>query len=204
MADLIFHPADRALAERIQADLARRGAEAQDRATIVLLSPSAAADPAIQQAITRAVDQERHIVPVLAAMTGLPGLIEHLEPLDFSTGYDLEALAARLNAEPSEMNLKVRTPQVMAANRRLGAIITLLAILMFVAALYAVGVLGIQAPREEYDAVETEVAATRSAIIEQALPRSTEDALNFEATLEQAAPSAQPALAATASAIARP
>ena len=71
---------------------------------------------------------------------------------------------------------------------------------MFLAALYGIGVLGIQAPQEEYDQTVTQVVATRNAFIEAALPRSTEDAIVFAATVEGAATALQPLLAATATA----
>jgi len=74
------------------------------------------------------------------------------------------------------------------------------ALLMFLAALYGVGVLGLQYPREEYDQVETQAAATRDAFIEQSLPRSTADAAGFAATAERAATALRPLLVATVTA----
>ena len=197
MVKMIYTPADQALAERIQA-----GIQEPSNAVIVLMSPLAAADVQVRSELEAALDNNRHIVPVMVQTVPLPHLIEHLEPVDFTQGYDSGALQAQLAEIPGEMHLKVHTPSVQAANRRLAVVVALGALIMFVAALYGVGVLGIQAPQEEYDAVETEVIETRNAFIDEALPRSTEDALNFEVTVQSAAPTLRPWLSATATAIA--
>jgi hypothetical protein len=100
------------------------------------------------------------------------------------------------------LHMKVRTPGVKASNRRTGYIVAAAAIVMFLLGLYGVGVLGIQRPEDEYEAVETEVILTRDSYINNALPRSTEDAANFQATVRAAAPTLRPILAATATSIA--
>lgn len=198
MASLTYHPSDAALAEQIQADLS--DLSLPENSSVIVLSPQAAADPEIDAAILRAVEQRQYIVPVLAQATPLPEMIEHLDALDFSQHYDPQALAEYLEAHPDRLQLKQRTPDVIAANRRLGIVVALAAVFVFVVALYAVGVLGIQAPVEEYATVDAEAGATIDAIIEAALPHSTEDAASFQATLDAAAPTARPILAATATA----
>lgn len=197
MATIIYIPADAQVAQAMQADTGVAAAEA----AIIVLSPQAVNDPTIEAAIVNALEHNQRIIPVLAKTTPLPRLIEHLEPLDFTEGYQPARLTERLNAMlPGELHLKVRTPQTIAANRRTGIIVSVVSLVVFVIALYAVSVLGIMAPAEEYDAIETEVIETQQAIMEEALPHSTEDALNFPATLEAAAPTARPFIAATATA----
>lgn len=200
MAELIYHPADSDIADRIQADLAQQSPA--DHVTIMLLSPQAVTDESVQAALEQALDSNQRIVPVLLKATPLPVLIEHLESVDFTRNYDFDRLLARLGPVPGELHLKVRTPAVIAANRRTAIIVAVFAVIMFLAALYGVGVLGIQAPTEEYDAIETKVIETRNAIIDGVLPHSTDDALNFEATVDRAAPTLRPLLVATATAIA--
>jgi hypothetical protein len=202
MATITYHPSDSALVERIQADLAAQPPAERDQTAVFVLSPQATADPDVQRALVEAVSRRRRVIPVLAQPVPLPALIEHLEPLDFSQQYEFERLAARLSAAPDVMQMKVRTPDVIAANRRMALIVLVFVLIMFVAALYGVGVLGIQAPAREYAAVETEIIQTRDAYIEAALPRSTEDALGFQATVDAAAPTLRPLLAATATAVA--
>ena len=200
MTEIIYTPADSEVAAKIQTDLAQQSSEVD--AAIVLLSPQAVADDRVSAALVRAIDANKRVVPVLVKATPLPDLIEHLEPVDFSQRYDFDVLSARLKTIPHEIHLRVRTPQVKAANQRTALIVAVFAIIMFLAALYGVGVLGIQAPTEEFDAVETSVIETRNAIIDDLLPRSTDDALNFQATVDGAAPTTRPLLMMTATAVA--
>ncbi len=197
MATITYHPADAQLAQRIEADTT----EAVTDDAIIILSPSAVTDSTIEAAIVTALENNQRVIPVLATETALPRMIEHLEPLDFSRGYQPAQLAARLN-EPvtGELHLKVRTPQTIARNRRTGLIVSVVSLIVFIVALYAVGVLNIMVPAEEYEAIETQVVETRSAIMEAAQPRTTEEALNFPSTLEAVAPTARPFVAATATA----
>jgi hypothetical protein len=203
MATIIYNAADEAVARQIEADV-----RADDRADIaqsvvVVVSPEAVGDRSVLAAIDEALDQNRHIVPVIARAAALPRPVEHLEPVDFTEAYDYEGLRARLSAAPGEFHMKVRTARVAAANRRAGLVVGVLALVMFIAGLYLVGVLGVQAPAREYAYVETEIVLTRNYFIDQALPRSTEDAVNFLATVEAARPTLRPLLVATATAAAR-
>lgn len=193
-----FAPADAALAQQIQADASRLPATRDT--LIAVIAP----DPGVQQAILAALDADHAIVPVLTGSAILPKLIEHLPAVDFTQGYNFAVLAERVQAAQTAdaLHMKVRTPSVQAANRRAGYVVAVAAIIMFVVGLYGVGVLGIQRPEDEYDLVETEVILTRDGYIDAALPRSTEDAANFEATVRAAAPTLRPILAATATALA--
>lgn len=200
MATIIYHPSDATLAKRIQADLAAAGSSGPDTAAVIILSQQTQNDASIQRALVDAVEQHRRVVPVLAEAVPLPRLIEHLEPVDFTQGYDFDRLAARLASAPGELQMKVHTPETVAANRRTGLIVGAMALVMFLAALYGIGALGIQPPAEEYDGVETQIVQTRNAYIENALPRSTDDALNFQPTVEAASTALRPLLIATATA----
>ncbi len=197
---IINHRADAALATRIQNDLPRDLNSANH--LIVILSPQAIEDSAVQNAIIEALDQNKLIVPVLAQTTPLPSLIENLEAVDFRGGYNLETLVQRLSTSDKNLHLKVHTPAVKNSNRRAAYVIAAIVLVMFVGGLYMVGVLGVQMPAEEYDTVETEIVQTRNFYVDSVLPRSTEDALNFQATVDAARPTLRPVLIATATAIA--
>ncbi len=202
MAAITFHPTDAALAERIRADLAIRALAGYPNTSVFIFSQHTAADTDVQRALVEAVERHQRIIPVLAQRVPLPRLIEHLEPVDFSQSYDFQKLADQLTSVTRGLQMKVLTPQTAVRNRQAGLVVAVAAIVMFLVGLYGVGVLGIQAPAEEYDAVETEIIETRNAYIDAALPRSTEDAANFQATLEGAAPTLRPLLSATATALA--
>ena len=197
MPTIVASSADAKLAAQIDIDV-REANVTNIRALIVVMSPRANEDETVQAAIIRAWDDGLRIIPVLAARTPLPRMIEHLEPIDFSVGYDFEALRARLL--DSGMPLKVHTPTVRTANRRAAYVAVAVAVLWFLIGLLLIGGGAVAFPEEEYDAVETEVVLTRNALLERNIPHSTQEAAEFPSTL-QAAPTAQrPYLIATATA----
>lgn len=207
MITITHASADADLAARLSADLSKwehTRSNGETALLIVVLSPESSADAEVQNMIIHALDSGQHIIPVLAKAAPLPKLIDHLSPIDFTATYDVQAVIARIQehtAPGAAPPLKVRTPKVKAANQRYGYWLTILALIWFTLAVVMVGIGGLRAPVEEYNTIETQVAATIAIIIRENLPRSTEDALNFPATV-QAAPTAQrPALIATATAL---
>lgn len=194
MIDIIHHPADAQLAQRLQQQLSPM----EVNATLLLLSPAAAEDEQVLAQLERVLDAGRRIVPLLPAggQVQVPAQIEHLEPHDPE---DLAGLERRLR-EDGTMRLRVHTASLRSSNRRTALVVLLFVAIMFLAALYGVGVLGLQYPHEEYDEVEERVVATRDAFIEQALPGSTAEAAAFPVTVEAAATALRPLLIATATA----
>lgn len=195
---LIYVPSDAQVAKRIEADFGEQfGQEA-----IVLISPAANKDPQVLSALDEALDNNRQIIPVLLQAVPLPKSIEHLEAVDFTKGYNADFLRQRFGENAEVFHMKVHTPHVRSSNRRSAAVFGLLALVMFLGGLYLVGVLGVMAPAEEYDMVETEIILTRNYYVDQVLPRSTEDAANFQATVDGARSTLRPILIATATALA--
>lgn len=193
MIEIIHHPADAAAAQRLQRQLP----QSEANATLLLLTAAAVDDAQLLAQLERAVDEGRRILPLLQEGGQLPALIEHLEPLSQE---DLPTLAQRLESDDGALPLRVHTPTLRSTNRRSAQVILVFVVIMFVAALYGIGVLGIQAPQDEYDQTVTQVVATRAAFIEAALPNSTAQAANFEATVARAATALRPLLVATATA----
>jgi hypothetical protein len=211
--DVVAAPNDRALAQRLLTDLTKHGhvsgtGGAGDTPLLLILSPSGLEDTGVQAALITALDARRHIVPVLAAPVTLPHWIDHLTPLDFNGGaYPLNALLAeiaRVTAPGAGAPITVLTPSVRRANRRAGLVVTAFAVVIFVAALYMVGVLGLRRPADEYDEIETQRVEQRNTIIgptlEAFLPRSTAEALDFPATVEALPTRLRPFIASTATA----
>jgi hypothetical protein len=198
MVNIIYAPADSELAGRLQNDLpSALTDEAADGVTVVLLSPAYAEDAHVQQATAEALDAGQHIVSVLAQATSLPKLLDHLETIDFSEGYPLEVLVNRvryLSGAGAGTPMRVRTPSVRAANRRFGIIVAIVVILMFLVGLYMVGVVGVQAPVKEYEALRLTETVTVQAAVDRFLPQSTADAANFPSTLEAVPTRLQPLL----------
>lgn len=202
MTEIIYIQSDAEAANRIQAALSTQQAPLNTDAVILLLSEASLRDATLQQRINLAIDHNKQIIPVALTPLKLPVLIEHLDVVDFSEGDDFPALVEALQTPPSPLHMKVITPAVQASNRRVGAIFGLIATVMFVVGLIMVGVYGVHLPTDEYDAIETQIILTRNYYIDRSMPRSTEDTLNFEATI-QAVPSLSPFIRATATALAR-
>ena len=219
MIRIVNAPADEQLAGRIEADLRGAGYEVGEAVTsgtarqdvlIVLLSSQASADTTVQHVLVRALDHSQHVIPVLAGQTGIPEMIDHLTIVDFSTTYEFGRLRAEVDpalAQDAPVPLRVRTPTVKRSNRNVGILLGALVLFWFVAGLYAVGVLHIQAPADEYSAVDTEAAQTQAFYINPELdryglflPRSTEQAQNYEPTLRMVPTVYRPFMAATATA----
>jgi hypothetical protein len=201
MIKLVHTSTDAAFASRLLNELNGAGYPAEnltgnqlrEDVLIPVLSPAAVQDATVNTRLIQALDNGQYIVPVLASPVTLPKLIDHLDAIDYSSGIDLAPLRAKLDdikAGNARLPLKVLTPTARKANRQVGLLVGLIALIMFAVGLYGVGVLGIQAPQEEYNAVETEAAATINAIVRPELeqyanflPRSTEEAANYQATL---------------------
>ena len=217
MLKIINSAGDQALATRILNDFRQAGYEIGENAVdhgdtaVLLLSPAALADSAQQEELIRALDLSVHLVPVLAKPIQLPKLIDHLDVVDFSADYDFPVLRAQVDAElapDAPLPVRALTPSVKRSNRNVGLVVGLAALIMFIAGLYAVGVLGIQAPIEEFNNDFTALALTRDliaapelAIYAQFIPRSTEDAANYAPTLRAVPTVYRPLVALTATAV---
>lgn len=218
MLKLLYTADDRALAERIAADFratgydVEGGAPARGDVVIVLLSPAALADSALQNGLVGALDLSLHVVPVMAHPVALPKLIDHLDVVNFGDGYDFAVLRQQVDVATSgdaPLPVRVLTPSVRRSNRTVGIVVAIAALVMFAAGLYAVGVLHIQAPIEEFNSEETMFAATRDVlaapqlrIYAQFLPRTTEEAANYLPTLIAVPTVYRPLMAMTATAVA--
>lgn len=199
-----------AMADRLQADLQNAGhtvetAQSTNRtqAVIALLEGNSEADPAFMQGLLRALDSSQHLLPVMVEEAPLPKVIEHLGALDFTEGYDLAAIQQWLshaNAPGARPPMRVLTPKLRSRNRMVGAVIVAAVALMFAFGIILVGVYRIQAPREEYNSIDTLVAVTVDAALDRFRPNSTLDATGFPATIQAAPTAARPLLAQTATA----
>ncbi len=217
MLKMINAASDQPLAERILSDFRQAGYEtgtgavAHGDTAVLVLSPQALADAAQQAELIRALDLSVHLVPVMVKPVPLPKWIDHLEVVDFSESYDFPLLRAQVDAElapDAPLPVRALTPSVKRSNRNVGIVVGLAAFIMFVAGLYAVGVLGIHAPVQEFNNDFTALALTRDVVAAPALeeyshylPRSTEDAANYSATLRAVPTVYRPLVALTATAV---
>ncbi|MBL8118846.1 MAG: hypothetical protein JNJ78_15045 [Anaerolineae bacterium] len=210
MLTFAYAPEDAKLGDRLKTDLQQKGFESSDtlqkgsgNLLILLVSAASNSNSGVQNALLEALDSGLHIIPVMAENAALPKYIDHLKGLDFTSEYPLETLVKQIETLTSAnagLPMKVLTPAARQKNRGIGLWLGALVIFWFIAGVIAVGLFGIQAPREEYNTIETEVAATIAVIVDKNLPRSTEEAANFPATVQAVPTSQRPLLIATATA----
>ncbi|MEO8397148.1 MAG: hypothetical protein ABI700_29405 [Chloroflexota bacterium] len=217
MLKVINTSGDQAVAQQIIGDFKQAGYEVSSEPlvhgdiAILLLSQAAVADSTLQATLIKALDLSLHIVPVMTQAVDLPDLINHLDVIDFSGGYDFAVLRQQVDLELSPgapLVMRVRTPNVKRSNRTAGIVLGVAALIMFAVGLYGVGVLHLQAPIKEFNTVDTEVALTVDKIVAPVMatyelyyPHSTQDALNYPATLRAVPTVYRPFVEATATAI---
>ena len=217
MLKVVNTAGDQSVAQRITGDLQQAGYEVGTEAlahgdiAIFVLSQAALADQTLQTALIKALDLGLHIIPVMTQAVALPKLIDHLDVIDFSDGYDFDVLRQQIDVELSPnapMPLRVLTPTIRRSNRSVGILLAVAVFIMFASGLYAVGVMHLQAPLKEFNSVDTEVALTVDRIVAPVMatyelfyPHSTQDAENYPATLRAVPTVYRPFVAATATAI---
>jgi hypothetical protein len=188
VARITFAPGDAPLAERLQYDLK----DAEDNILIAVLSPEAVSNGDVQKAIERSLDAGQHIVVVLAKSAPLPKLIDHVSVVDFTQAYKLDGLKdtlAHLSGPNAPRPMRVLTPTIRRANRRVAYWLLAAAIFWFIVGIVFV-MSGGKMPKSEYDAVDTSAAQQVEMIIGRNVPHSTAEAEHFPQTL-QAAPTRQ-------------
>ncbi len=183
MIHITYAAEQKALAERIRDDLS--GAfESPPPLLIVLVSAASNQDPVVAAEIARARRNGAQLLPVLAENVALPEALAYEKPLNFSAAYQRDSLLRRL------AQLTMTNKEARQANRRALLVIGAIALLMF--SLAIIGMLSglVAFPVAEYNEEATFQSLWIDGLIRQTLeyaqPRSTEDALNFAATLEAA------------------
>ena len=181
MIHITYAAEQKALAERIRDDLS--GAfESPPPLLIVLVSAASNRDPVVTAEIARARRNGAQLLPILAENVALPEALAYDKPLNFSAAYQRDSLLRRL------AQLTMTNKEARQANRRALLVIGAIALLMFSFAI--IGMLSglVAFPVAEYNEEATFQSLWIDGLIrktlEYAQPRSTEDALNFAATLE--------------------
>ncbi len=189
---------DLKLAEQMQQDLTRITFKMDFDYLLVLVSAASQSDETVQQAIETAHKKQQRLVPILLDNTPLPESLNKNQPLDFRAGYKRGSLIRHLRRlELGEDRLR--------GNRRIFGAMGLIVGLMFVASVYLIGNGLVAFPQDEYateQAIEDAMIATLVyPTLEGLLPRSTNDAVNFPATVEAASTRDRAFLRGTATAL---
>jgi hypothetical protein len=215
MLTLLYHPQDTAHAASLEQQLKAAGytidAASHTRAdsVIALLSNTALGDTAFHTQLNAALDYGQAIIPILLEVVTLPKSIEHLTPIELQAPDALDTIKATIDAAGARVSLKTHTPATRRTNTRIGLIVAGAALLMFIVGVYAVALLDIEAPIEEYNAIDTAAAATRDVLLAPTLesyllylPGSLEEAQVYPATVQAVPTRIRPFVAATATAVA--
>jgi hypothetical protein len=161
------------------------------------------------QSVYNALDQGQVIVAALTGAAALPKELDHLNPVDLNAHYDVAAIQQRIaEGQQSDWLPRVRTPKVKQSNKRTVVWVSAIALFVFVFALWSISYFRLEAPPEDYGPVYTLDAQTRDAILSPtmeylstSLPRSTQQAADFPATLNAVPTLIRPFIAGTTTAI---
>ncbi len=182
MISITYSADQKSLAEKIRDDLASADVQPAHPVLIVLVSNESNNDPSVQREVEQALKRGFTIVPILTESVSVPETLDAVKPLNMSGGYKSQPLLTRLS-----QSTMTRT-DVRTANRRALTVIGAIALVMF-----SMGIIGIMGgvvafPVDEYNEEATYQAEWVNGLIvetlEYAQPRTTQDAENFEATLE--------------------
>jgi hypothetical protein len=184
MINITYSADQKALAERIRNDLANAGFQPEVPVLLVLVSAVSNNDPTVQAEITRSIKKAVSIIPILAEDVTLPESLDVYKPLNFVGSYKWQSLMTRLSQ--TTMN----SDDVKKANRRAFLVIGAIALLMFFAGIYGIASGTVAFPVDEYNEEATFQAEWVNGLIVETLeyvqPHTTQDANNFDATLESA------------------
>jgi hypothetical protein len=156
---LAYAEPDSEIARRIAADLSNVRLKQGENVLIAVISPAAVANPDVLRQIETAAGQYQLVLPVLVDDAPLPPQITR-PALDFrGSTYPIDELKRQVLGESAS------SPILRRRNMRAGLVIAIAALVMFGVGLYGIGVLGIRAPQDEFDAVETQRVQQRNTLI---------------------------------------
>lgn len=170
------------LANQIRNDISKSNFQTAYPLLLVLVSDESNADPSVQEEIQQATLKGIRIIPILTEQTTLPIILDEFKPLNFSGGYKRQPLMTRLSQS------SMTPDDVKQANRRALIVIGGIAVVMFVIAIFGIMSGMVAFPVKEYNEEATFQAQMIDGLVHETLeyvkPKTTQDALNYEPTLE--------------------
>ncbi|MGB7337663.1 MAG: hypothetical protein WBC91_02140 [Phototrophicaceae bacterium] len=178
---IIYHEQDADIAQKIQNDIAETSLRLDHPIVLVLLSPTAVLDSAIQAEIEQSKQKNNLLAPIMLHQTTVPDALKDAEILNLTKKYDKVKLITFIK----RMDI---TRDQRKNNQRLLFVIGGLVLTMFVIGFASIAAGIVAFPVDEYateNAIRDQQVATLVAPdIEELRPRTTEDALNFQLTLD--------------------
>ena len=180
MLNIAYAPADQALAERLRSDLLSSKLRLENRVLILLAAPESLNDESVMRAVKQAEKDGVRIAVIKVRPVNVPEGLGELPPLDMTQKYAIDRVVAFVNRVDLGL-ARIRRSQRLLFFIGAGAVI------MFAAAIWGITSGNVRFPIEEY---ATEFAEELSQIstfvaptLEFVAPRTTQDALNFAATV---------------------
>lgn len=171
------------LARRIQTDLAQSHLRLDHSYRVVLVTPALVNDATIMDEIAAARQSGMRIVPVIIENADFPAGPGDLPPVDMTGKYKRDALIAAIRRDDIGATVRGR-------NRRLFAWVGVVAVVIFAVGLVSIGSGTVRVPVNEFateNAVQQQMIATfQYPTLEGLMPRSTQEAQGFPATVEAA------------------
>jgi hypothetical protein len=182
MLNMTYAASDSAVAEKMTKDLSTAHLKLDHPMLIVVASPDGMKDESVNKAIKQAEKDNHRIAVVKVKAVSVPDSVGEFPPLDMSAKYDASRLVRYLNRVDMGM-ARVKRGQ------RLLFFIAVGALIMFAAAIWGIASGQVAFPQDEYAtefAFELNQISTFAApTLDYLMPRTTEDALNFPATVER-------------------
>ncbi len=180
MLDIAYAPIDKELAERLSSDLARSKLRLEHRVLILLAAPESIADETVMRTVKQAEKDGVRLAVIKVRAVDVPAGLGEMPPLDMTHKYNLDRAVAFINRVDLGA-ARIRRSQRLLFFVGAGAII------MFAASIWGIISGNVRFPIEEYAtefAEELSLISTFAApTLEFIMPRTTDDALNFAATV---------------------
>lgn len=181
MLNITYAQNDARTAKQIQADLTNANLRLDNPVLLVLLTPESVKDESVLSAITQSKRDKHVIVPVMLRQTTMPDNLKSEKSLDLTKKYDKKKLIQFVKQADIGKDRQAR-------NRLYFYVVGGIVLLMFIISLASISSGIVVFPVDEYatenairDAQVNTIVAPQ---IEVVRPRTTEDALNFDMTLE--------------------
>lgn len=182
MLNITYAEQDANLATSIQKDITASGLTLDHSYLLVLLSRLTLNDAAIEAVIQKALQEKQRVVPVLVeAGAPVPPALQSSKAIDLTGGYNSNRVIGAIK------RMELGEDRITRSWRMMIAVLVIVAI-AFVASVWGITRGMIRFPAEEYATENARTDATLQALVgptlQMIVPRTTDEAANFQATLD--------------------
>ncbi len=180
MLNITYAPNDAATAEKLQQDLSAADLRLLHHFMIVLVTPDSMGDSGVETAIERAHAEGHRVLSVVLQRTDMLQTLAGHPVVDLSGGYQAKPVIRALRDADVDRRRPINRLVLLAA--------VILVLIMFAVSLYGILSGSVAFPVAEYQTENAERAATIDSMVGPTLdvlvPRTTDEARNFPATVD--------------------